>query len=838
MTALTQDLASKHIRRRRFRSVLAAALAVPLAAGAAALMLVFGPVGPGSVAVTMGAGGLVGAAVAAILVALPERRRALLFERTLDAFADPAFVLGPKGEIVHANKAITRTFEGSEIRPIEALLRRTANPDSQKAIEHLVRAAQDGKAAEAEIPVETNTSVEWYRLTTEPLPQTPGYALWRLEDITSRRQIEQTVREEQARLVDFLENAPMGFYSVDESGRFRLVNAIFAEWLGVSTEDLLAGQYRLHDFAPAAGAAEAAPHDPFGSRDAMPEGAIMRGEVTLKPRSGPEFRALITQTMTLEQDGQGLRTRSVVRDLTPEIEIAKAIQRSEQHFQRFFEDAPIGIALVDAGFHVTHGNAAFRDMVVRCTGETGEVPLGRPLTELASEATRVEFGKRLAQASVGEGDGPIEMRFRGRAQATVAIFASRRVELDGSRAGLILHFLDMTEQRKLEQQFVQSQKMQAIGQLAGGIAHDFNNLLTAMIGFCDLLLLRHPPADPSFADVMQIKQNASRAANLVRQLLAFSRQQTLQAEVINVTDELAELAHLLRRLIGANVELVMVHARDIGLVKVDRGQLHQVIINLAVNARDAMAGGGSLNIRTSNRSLPQGLERGNESVPAGEYVAIEVADTGTGIPGDILDRIFEPFFTTKEVGAGTGLGLSTVYGILKQTGGFIFVDSTLGKGTNFTILLPRLAADAQVSEGRGGEEAKSKPSDLTGAGTLMLVEDEDAVRMFSARALRNKGYKVIEASSGEQALELLGKLEGGLDLLITDIVMPKLDGPTLIKAVRKDRPTLRVICISGYAEDTFRSRLSETANVDFLPKPFTLNQLAAKVKETMSRPIT
>jgi two-component system, cell cycle sensor histidine kinase and response regulator CckA len=401
----------------------------------------------------------------------------------------------------------------------------------------------------------------------------------------------------------------------------------------------------------------------------------------------------------------------------------------------------------------------------------------------------------------------------------------------------MMHFIDATEQKNLEVQFAQSQKMQAVGQLAGGVAHDFNNLLTAMIGFCDLLLMRFRPGDPSFADIMQVKQNANRAANLVRQLLAFSRQQTLQPRIIDITDVLVELSHLLRRLIGESIELKVVHGRDLGLVKVDQGQLEQVIINLAVNARDAMTGTGVLTIRTANVTQTGAIRHGHEVMPAGNYVLIEATDTGVGIPKENLARIFEPFFSTKEIGSGTGLGLSTVYGIVKQTGGFIFVDSTPGRGAVFQIYLPRHhlmdgALGARTETAEAAETASNR--DLTGIGTVILVEDEDPVRIFGARALRNKGYTVLEAKSGDGALEMIRGAEEKIDLLITDVVMPRMDGPALVRQVREIHPDMKVIFISGYTEDAFRQRLDSDSEIHFLPKPFSLRQLAGKVKEVIS----
>jgi len=379
-------------------------------------------------------------------------------------------------------------------------------------------------------------------------------------------------------------------------------------------------------------------------------------------------------------------------------------------------------------------------------------------------------------------------------------------------------------------QLAQTLRLKAVGQLAGGIAHDFNNLLTVMIGFCDLLLLRHRPGDPSFPDLMQIRQNANRAANLVRQLLAYSRRQTLQPRVIALAEILTDLQHLLRRLIGQNIDLKLEHGADLYPVLVDPGQLEQVIVNLAVNARDAMPDGGNLIIRTRNLQLAAPQPATGETVPPGDYVQIDIVDNGTGIPPDIIDRIFEPFFSTKRMGAGTGLGLATVYGIVKQSGGYLALESTVGKGSDFRIYLPRHPDRVTAPLRREGEE---EARDLSGTGTILLVEDEEAVRLFSARALRNKGYKVIEARSGRAALDIMSQTSDRIDLLITDVVMPEIDGPALVEGFRAARPGLKVIFISGYAETALKIPAG-AANMHFLAKPFSLKQLAGKVKDVLT----
>ncbi len=525
----------------------------------------------------------------------------------------------------------------------------------------------------------------------------------------------------------------------------------------------------------------------------------------------------------------------MVRDLSRQREWEQALHESEQQFQRIFEDAPIGIALIGRDGRIVQCNPAFKTVAMVDQRDL----TGVELTQLVAEEDCAEVATAFADAVAGKGAAIlVEVHPRDHSDLATSLYLNAVSDENGKVVEVVAHCLDTTEQRNLEVQFAQSQKMQAVGQLAGGVAHDFNNLLTAMIGFCDLLLLRHRPGEQSFADIMQIKQNANRAASLVRQLLAFSRQQTLKPTVLAVTDVLAELGHLLLRLVGENIEVKMVHGRDLGPVRFDQGQMEQVIINLVVNARDAMPDGGVVMIRTSNVANDDPMQLGHELLPPGDFVLIEVIDEGEGISKANIGRIFEPFFSTKEVGAGTGLGLSTVYGIVKQTDGFIFVDSEPGQGATFKVFLPRHQAGAdEVTAAAGAAEEVETPQDLTGAGTVLLVEDEDPVRLFSARALRNKGYTVLEAESGEAAMNLVINEDQPIDLLITDVVMPRMDGPSLIREVRQRRPEIKVICISGYAEDAFRKKLDRSADIHFLPKPFSLNQLAGKVKEVMRTPV-
>jgi two-component system cell cycle sensor histidine kinase/response regulator CckA len=509
----------------------------------------------------------------------------------------------------------------------------------------------------------------------------------------------------------------------------------------------------------------------------------------------------------------------------------------------FIQNAPIAIANINHEGVLLGNNQAFTDLLQGL--DTTQ------LTSLLDDEDKAKFLALIKQAlstkNTEAASGslpPVSLTFRlSDAVEKSANTHITTIATPNETPILLLHLIDQTEQKNLELRFSHSQKMQAVGQLAGGIAHDFNNLLTAMIGFCDLLLMRHPAGDPSFADIMQVKQNANRAANLVRQLLAFSRKQTLQPKVLDVGDVLAEVSNLIRRLIGENIQMDIVHGGNLGSVRADQGQLEQVLINLAVNARDAMVEGGKLTIKTSNISISQNHQMpnhmhapsGDETIAAGEYVLLEISDTGTGMSGDIIKNIFEPFYSTKEVGSGTGLGLSTCYGIVKQTGGFIYVASEIGTGTSFYLYFIRV--NAEKSEGKISQiEAPSV--DLTGKANIMLVEDETPVRIFAARALRNKGYEVFEADCGETALEVFTKHGDKIDLIISDVVMPGMNGPSMIlelEAKHSERlKQIEIVFISGYAEDAFVDSFGTAREFHFLAKPFTLKQLAGKVKEVLS----
>jgi two-component system cell cycle sensor histidine kinase/response regulator CckA len=554
-------------------------------------------------------------------------------------------------------------------------------------------------------------------------------------------------------------------------------------------------------------------------------------DIDLVRRNGTSFPVRLLHRAARMADGELGETRTLVLDRSSAPDNEEELRAAEVRFSRFFNDTPFAIATLDGAGRIIRTNAPF-GRIFKWSGEEKSLEL-QPLAELIGEGSREKFAKAIEDAAAHQSEiDPVDALLTAEGDHAVRLYVSGSEMSAGSPEQVNVYALDMTDQRKLEAQFAQSQKMQAVGQLAGGVAHDFNNLLTAIIGFSDLLLLKHKPGDPSFSELMQIKQNANRAAGLTRQLLAFSRRQTLRPQVLELPLIVDDLTVLLKRMIGEKNTLQVEHGRNIWPVRADVVQLEQVIINLVVNARDAMPNGGTITLRTGNVTQDEAEKLTFKGMVPADYVLIEVQDTGTGMSAEIIEKIFEPFFTTKELGKGTGLGLSTVYGIVKQTEGFIYPVSVVGVGTTFKIYLPR---HIQV-EAEAVKAAVAAPvRDLTGHERILLVEDEESVRAFSARALRTTGYEVFEADGGEEALEVLEDLDFKIDLMISDVVMPEMDGPTLLKHVRETMPNLKVIFVSGYAEESVRRDIEDDQSVEFLPKPYSLDQINTKVKEVLQK---
>jgi two-component system cell cycle sensor histidine kinase/response regulator CckA len=489
---------------------------------------------------------------------------------------------------------------------------------------------------------------------------------------------------------------------------------------------------------------------------------------------------------------------------------------------------PLGLALANIDGRLVHLNKAFRKSAA-IPKEARPVYPGDLVVD-EDKAAVSDAVRRFARGPSASSDMAVRLKSNADEPVALTIAGVRGL----GEAAVILSLKDNSEEDRLKRQVAQATKMQAVGQLAGGVAHDFNNILTAILGYCDLMLMRHTPGDSDYDDIQQIRSNSNRAAGLTRQLLAFSRQQTLRPQTLQLPDVISEVSNLLKRLIGETVTLQVKHGRNLGAVRADPGQLEQVIVNLAVNARDAMLGkdpkSGLLTLQTYSVSASDVRRMATDILPIGDYTALKVTDTGTGIPAALLPKIFEPFFTTKEVGKGTGLGLSTVYGIVKQSGGYIFADSEEGKGTSFTIYLP-----VHRTEGAkpATKKAKEVPAgELWGSGTILLVEDEAMVRAVAERALVRHGYTVLSAENGEAALELLER-EGPVDLMISDVVMPTMDGPTTVREARKTYPDLPILFISGYAEEQLRKSI-DLERVHFLAKPFSVQKLAEAARDALA----
>ena len=764
-----------------------------------------------------------------------------LAEAALAASGDAMAVVEDGERVVESNAAYLRMCRsGAEAPPVpERFLARI--PGSQAMVGELLNAVAAATVASSAVAFATGPDGRRLEVCVHPLGS-PRRVLWTLRmaettqavvgapaardasvsgaPVASVPQMAETVPG--ADLLSVWERAPAGLLHLS-GGRVLAPNLTLCRMLG----------YALADWGPdGRDVREVVAPDDLGRLErALAAGADVAIGVALTRKDGTHLPAIV-RLAPAQPPAEGMVAAAVPLDALADIlptragaaqPAAAAVPATgapAASSDLFFLNAPLPLALVDPAGSIRAANAAFARLF-------GRDAAGRPLAALVADAADAE--SLLAGATqAGEPPAPCDVTLAGPAGRSARLYAAALgPNGDGDIA---LCAIDTSEQKQLEAQFAESQKLQAVGHLAGGVAHDFNNILTAILGYCDLLLVKHRQSDPSFPDIMQIKQNANRAAGLVGQLLAFSRRQTLLPQVIELTDVISDAAALLRRLIGERITLEVQHARDLWPVKVDKNQFEQVIINLVVNARDAMPDGGTLTVRTANVPAAASTAYG-QRLPEGDYVLVEVADTGTGIPPEIMGKIFEPFFSTKEVGKGTGLGLSTVYGIVQQTGGTILAESELGAGTAFRVFLPRHTGALEEEPPRP-VEPEPKVADLTGQGRVLLVEDEDAVRAFASRALANRGYEVLSAASGVEALEVMEKA-GHVDLVISDVVMPEMDGPTLLRELRARDPALKVIFISGYAEEAFARNLPPSERFSFLPKPFSLKQLVAAVSETL-----
>ena len=759
--------------------------------------------------------------------------------RIADHAYDGLAVTDSRGHVVYSNAAylaLTGAATAQDARPVERVF--IGNPDVSEAVFRLLKAAREGKRQQEEVRIAGTDGSQgrWLRMRVRPLGEgkrETKYAVWSLSDITRDRERQEDVFQELQHAIEYLDHAPCGFFSVNAGGDLVYVNATLANWLDYDLAEIGNGGLKLTDIVSGDGTSL------LTSIVAVPgEVKTEVVDIDLRMRGGKTMPVRLYHKLAFGADGVPGASRTLVISRARD-EHSDPQRAAEVRFMRFFDHTPMAIATVDRSGAVARANARFAKLAQSLSPDGAA---GKSIFRAVNPRDRHLLIAAINQAAEGQGDiAPVEAMLDGPKERWGQFFVTAVEEDERETEAAIVYMLETTERRTLENQINQSQKMESVGQLAGGIAHDFNNVLSAIMMANDFLLNAHKPTDPSFQDIMQIKQNANRAAALVRQLLAFSRKQTLRPQVLDLGETLSDIGILLKRLIGEKVTFPgVVHGRDLWPVKADISQFEQVIVNLAVNARDAMPDGGKLAIRTANVPAEEVARLAYKGMPAADYVLVEVSDTGTGMPPEIIDKIFEPFFSTKEVGKGTGLGLSTVYGIVKQTGGFVYVDSKPGEGTTFRIFLPRHhpAPEAQsevaTANGATGKPAEARPkADLTGQGTILLVEDEEGLRSLNARGLRSRGYSVIEASNGIEAMEALEEKNGAVDLVVSDVVMPEMDGPTLLREMRIRNPNLKIIFVSGYAEEAFDKSLPENEQFAFLAKPFALSALVAKVKETM-----
>jgi len=690
-------------------------------------------------------------------------------------------------------------------------------PLNRASLEILVRATReawrDGAAVAAGL-VSQNETGSWHG-TAERAGRGDDYLIWKFTPAKTADPSSTVAELISGRFGELLSEAGIEAAMVDADGIIRAAGRGFAERASGDAGATLAGQEFVKQLR------SDNREQIFFAREGRKGAAHTIVQVPLGGK-GKNGAAIGSSLMLLLESGVGIGAAAEPSNdaATPQLEALLGA-------------LPLGLAMTDRDGRFLFGNQAFLRAVEREDQGVPQYPSDLAVKE--DKGALADAVRRYGKGPASNGDMAIRLRTQPDDPVSLGLAGVRGL----GEAAVLLSLTDSTEETKLKRQVAQATKMQAVGQLAGGVAHDFNNVLTAIIGYCDLMLLRHTPGDSDYDDIQQIRANSNRAASLTRQLLAFSRQQTLRPEVLQLPDVVSEVSQLLKRLLGEKIEFKVRHDRDLGPVRADPQQLEQVIVNLAVNARDAIQangdGTGKLTLATRRVSAKDIRRQESEIVPVADYTVLVVQDTGGGVPSEALGKIFEPFFTTKDQGKGTGLGLSTVYGIVKQSGGYIFADNVAGQngraaGAVFTVYLPVHRGETPPKR---AVKTDTPASDWSGGGRLLLVEDEDMVRAVGERALSRAGYDVVTASDGEEGLSAIAN-DGKFDLVVSDVVMPGMDGPKMVKALRKIHPEMPILFMSGYAEEQLRSEIN-VDNMHFIPKPFSVQQISEKVGEVLAQ---